>query len=216
MSASEVYNLVCIISASSVFAPIVVSLLKFKVLNTPLRTLFIFLVFCLAADLVSFFLFRYEQMTNVIVNSFTILESGAISFIYYKMYNKPFARACLAMAYLIFLIVAYYVFIAKGGIYRSDEIVSAFEAGLITIISGSYFIKIFSDENNVRLGEHYFYWINLSFLIYFVAAILVFKGSAFIDRCGEPLSYYLYGLHQVFNFICNLLFSVGIWKKKAI
>lgn len=217
MLVNEVYNLVSFIAAGSVLIPIVIFLSKSKALNATLRALFLFLLLSLIADVTSLMLRQCEHAMNIIYNSFTILECGAILFIYLKMYERRWTKGLIVLLFLVFLIFALWSFGFRGGVNWNDENVSALEAGIVITVSGSYFLKILLDETvMVNAAKYYFFWINFAFLIYFCASFLIFKTSNFVNNCQPPLPYYLYGMHQIFNIICNILFSIGIWKMKPV
>lgn len=218
MTLKEIYNIVCILAALSVLCPILMCCIKVEAPNKSLWALLFFLILCFISDAVSFVMMDNDNETNInfMFNIHTVLESVLIFFIYYREYNQPNTKYFVLGSFGLFTIYALIEFVWNGGYNEDDSRVITLEAILVIILSGLYFIKIVLDESITKPSNHYFYWINVSFLIYFSAALLIFMNSTFLNNCSPSTACTLYSIHLLVNIFCNVLFSIGIWKVNQI
>lgn len=214
MSLQELYKLISNIAAFSVLLPIFFSILRIKVLNKTLWALSIYLLLCFTSDRISLILIGSDDIANIVFNSFTIIECTIICFIYYNELIEKKTRFLIRLALGFFLFLASWIFVFRSGFNKVDSLVSTIEALLIIVISGLSFYHFFIDKKITSLGNHYFYWINVSFLLYFSTSLLLFLNTDFIENCSPRSSYLLWGLHQIISIACNILLSVGIWCMK--
>jgi len=203
------YNFLTYASIFSVGVPIAVSLIRFLKLNQALKSLLIYLLISGLCDVVCVFYRENNVLLNVFLNAFTILEGILIFYIYRLELRK---NLIIAVAFGFFSIVCIWQFFIQKQIFLEDTVVSTLEALLVIVLSGLYFHKQLSDDSVTRPTKFYFFWINLSFLFYFGAGLLLFATNDFINRAPVNVASLLWGLHLLVNIGCNLLFAFGVWK----
>lgn len=216
MPSVEIYRIVVYVTSFSITIPILFSILRFKALNKTLRALFIYLILSFSSDIITLFTsLYYPNLTNIILNTFTIIETVAICIIYLFEMRQTKERVLIYIGLLIVLSLAIETFLFEKGLNRGDNVVSPVEAGIFMLVSTIYFYKLFIDPKISKLGDHYFYWVNLSFLIYFSVSFILFMFNEFIERCEQIYAILLWGVHQLILITCNILFLVAIWKNKT-
>lgn len=214
MSLSEIYNLVCVFAAITVLCPIIVAFLRIKAFNKSLKALFLFLILCLISDITSFIIVNTDNSNqiDIIYNTYTVLECICVLTIYFQEYKTRKSRSIILGCFILFIIFAAHQFFWMKKYILDDNSVNSMEAVLIIVLGGIYFIKIILDENLSKLTDQYFYWINLAFIIYFSASLLIFLNSSFLTHCSPAVACVLYSIHLIVNAFCNVLFSIGIWR----
>ena len=215
MQLKIIYKVLTIISAASVLIPICFSIWRIKTLNKSLRVLFFYLLLCLISDALSFTVMDYKSSINTIFNIFTFIECACVCFIYFLEYRKVITKLFVILLFFLFMGYSIKNFILEGRISENDSKVNAFEAGVIILISGMYFIKVLFDESISQPEKHYFYWINLAFTVYFGSAFLLFLTNDFIEHCSHKTTRLLWSIYLIINILSNILISTGICKMKA-
>jgi len=203
------YNFLTYASIFSVGVPIAISLVKFRKLNRVLWCLLIFLLIGGLCDAVCVIYRENNALLNVFLNVFTILE-GLLIFYIYKLELRK--NKIIAVVFTFFSVICVWQFFILKQISVEDTVVSTMEALFVILLSGLYFHKQLSDDNITRPAKFYFFWINLSFLFYFGAGLLLFATNDFINRAPMNIASMLWGLHLLVNIGCNLLFAFGTWK----
>lgn len=216
MSFAEVYNVICIIAAGSVFFPITIAFIRIKAFNPVLKALFLYLILSLVSDVISFCLehSKFKINENIVYNLYSVIEGLFVFNIYLKGYKEKKNRMLVFYATIVFLGFAIWHFLFLEQFFVEDSIVNSIESALVILLSGVYFIATILDENVTKLTDRYFYWINLAFMLYFSASCLIFLNSGFLSRCSERTAVLVYSIHITINILCNVLFSIGIWKMK--
>ena len=216
MSFQQLYKFLCIIAELSLLLPIALCFYKYRAFNNILKALLVFLILNLISDLISLTLVSDPIATNILFNIFTFFECSIIFFIYIQEYKTKSVKALIIILFTFFALYALKKFILDGKYISDDSDISVFEAIIVIFLSGVYFVKIIIDDNILQLGKYSFYWINLSFFLFFSASLLIVENIEFLNRCDTTIACYLYSLYQITNITCNILFSVGIWKTRKI
>lgn len=214
MALAEIYTLLERISAYSVYAPTLLCLFKIKALNRSLWAYFIYLIICIGSDRIGLVFVNDERVSNIIFNVFAIVECGILSFIYYCEFSERKSKILISVTFFAFLFFSIFIFLFQGKIDKADTVVSVIEACTISIYAGLYMVKFLVDRKIAKLERHYFYWINLAFLLYFSSAFLLFLNNDFLKQCTSRTAYVIWGLNLVLNSVTNIFTSIGIWMKR--
>ncbi|MEO6305868.1 MAG: hypothetical protein ABIP51_22165 [Bacteroidia bacterium] len=201
-------------SAYSVYIPTLLCLYRIKALNKSLWALVIYLLLCILSDQLSWFI--NGEYRNVLMNIFTIFEYALIVFIYYEQFDYKKIRLGIIIISITFLFLYIFILIYQKNYSSVDTILSPIESAIIAILAGSYLVKFLVDPKIEKLKKHYFYWINLGFLLYFPVAILLFLSFDFLKVCKPSTLYLVWGIHLILNTIKNILLTIGIWMKRNI
>ncbi len=209
MTFAQTFDLISLVSAISVVVPILAALVKYEMLNPVLKALLIFLLVCAVSDLLCAIYYEKKHLLNIFLNAFTVVEAYLIFYIY----SKELDHSILAiLAIVVISVVSCVQFFFFNLINSEDVVVTTVEAGLVTILASISIYKHLRDENLNHPTQFYFFWINLSFLFYFGAGLLLFAAGDFITHASRNIAYLLWSLYLVINIGCNILFAVGTWK----
>lgn len=201
MSREDFYSSLEYVAAYSVLFPVGVSLSQIRHLNKTLWLLAVYLILCLSIDFLYLNALPNQEKADLIYNVWIIVESFILCLLFFLEAKSTISKWLIASGFCCFLILA--LLLLREDPRSSDTMVSTIEAGLIILISISYFINLLLDTSINHPISHYFFWINLAMIVYFSANILVFlKGS-------ERL---IWGFHEVIAIISNCLISIGIWQ----
>jgi hypothetical protein len=216
MTLTALYNLVFYFSIGSVSVPFVCCLIKLRTLNRTLRVLFIYVMVAAATELLSLHLAVTKNVSayNAVQNSFTLLECTLLSFIYYLEFKRLLSRRIILILLLAYLVIAFCALFYVTGFTQPNNIISTLESCLMIGLATSFFYKVNSELNIPRLKEYYFFWLNSAVLIYFSTSFFLFLFDEYLSKYGFKSFYLLYGVHELTNIACNILFAIGIWKTK--
>jgi len=214
MSTEIFFDVIKHTSGLSVLVPLISCFYRMKALNQISIALFIYLLISVTADLMGLVFMRNQIKTYVIFNSFTIAECSLFIFIYLSQFEGQQTKMLIKVFFLIFLILAFFIFVLNKGFNKQDSVLSSYEAVLLITLSISYFYKVMSELNIAKLNDYYFAWINTGVLIYFIIGFLLFFFSGYIERRGLRTHNFLYSLHWISNIAYNILLALGIWKIK--
>lgn len=212
MESHTFYNLLRNISIASVLIPIICCLLKFKALNLILRALFIFLIISFVFELAGLVIGSNQSETYLLQHIYTIIECSFIIFIYYQIFENRKTKLFIVLFYSLFLVLAFWWFVLREGYKREDSIVNTYEAIFVLVLGWSYLFKLMNELKVYDLKEHYFFWLNFAFVMYFSMAFIFFLFYAYLEQLPIPLFTFLWGLHLLINITSNILISRGIWK----
>jgi hypothetical protein len=116
----------------------------------------------------------------------------------------------------VFLLVFCGIAIFEFSFEKPDPITSCAEAVIIMALALFYFFRIFVNMSIPRLTEHYFFWLNSAFLIYFPSTFLISLFEDIIRNSPHYQIRYLWIIRLFVNIIFNILLTVGICKVKRI
>ncbi|MBL7911672.1 MAG: hypothetical protein JNJ41_11500 [Bacteroidia bacterium] len=208
----ERYGILEKFSAYSVCVPAFLCILKFRALNKSLWALFFYLLLCMLADYLSWV---YNGSNgNFVRNGFTLFEFIFVVFIYYEQLENTKLKLATLIVSLLFIVSCVFILTFQKKYNSTDTTLGSIESAIISILASSYLLIFLLDPKIVSWSKHYFYWINLGFLLYFSSGILLFLTFNFLKTCKPSTLYLIWGIHLLLNTIKNVLFATGIWMKK--
>lgn len=202
------------ISVSSSFIPLFICLIRFKVSNTEIKILFIYIFVSVLSEVFSLILAEQYIKNNIVWNMFTVLECTLIARIYFLRSEVEKSRRIITFFYFLFLLLAFATLILKKGFNLPQSILSIYESWFFIILSYSYFFKMVRELNVDRLTDYYFAWINSAILIYFCMSFFLFLFDWYLEQSDLATYSILYTPHLLVNIAYNILLSIGIWKFK--
>lgn len=216
MTTKAIYTYFEYLSETSGYLPLLISILRFKTLNSTFRVLSIYLLLSILSDRISKSVESSVETMNGIYNTFTLLECTLFTIILYKQYKGKKYQLGSKILFTIFLVTAFYHFVIEGNFYDGDSVVSTTEAATLTLLAAYNFYLMINDDSLPDLSKYGFFWINTGIVIYFSSAFVLFLSNDFIERATGQAGYILWGTHLLLNVITNVLFAIGIWKVKPI
>lgn len=208
------YQILEHVSAFSVLLPVIILIIRFKALNKQLWALFLYFLFCIVAERLSLVFLPDEKKQNIVFNCFTIVEFSLLSFIYYHEATRRSIKNLFLVTWLAFILYGAVVY--NKAIGKSENSVMALEAGIMILFTYLFIYRFYVDDNRIKPTRHYFFWINLAFLIYFSAAFLLVLTLDYINQADARTAMILWGIHNMIGVASNILISWGVWKVKPV
>lgn len=212
MSSEDFYFWLTNGSIVSVIIPICACFIRAKFLTKTVKILFLYLFSCLIADGLSFFFSDQKEVMNNVRNLFTIIECLCLCLIYYIETGDKVLRKVILCTFILFMVLGFKYYIIDGRLTKFEMVVSIVEAAILVSFSTVYLLTFLFSSQIKNLENHYFFWIVLSNLAYFGTALVFFMFRNFIKNAPSDISNLLWGLHDIINIGCNLLFTIAIWK----
>ncbi|PBQ32478.1 hypothetical protein CNR22_12080 [Sphingobacteriaceae bacterium] len=200
------------ISVASILVPIACCIIKRKALNVILRALFVFLILSCLFELTGVIFAANKIETYTTENIYTILECSFIIFMYYKIFETGKTKTLILIFYGFFMLISVYQFLIQKGYHSEDSVVNTCEAVFVLILGWSYLFKLMKELKVYDLREHYFFWLNFGFVLYFSMAFVLFLFYNYLGKLPALFFQYLWSLHLLMNITSNLLISRGVWK----
>ena len=187
-------------------------LLIYRPFNAQLKALFLY---CFISAAIEVFITFIPDMNVVshftLMNSYTILETLIIYYIYYREFKFERSRFMIILN-LVFILVA----IGNYSNKQYSDITSGAEGLTIIALAIIYFYRISGDLSIPKLTNYYFFWINASFLFYFSITSLFFLAVNYIRFLTGMEYKYLWALNHITNILYNILLSIGIIKARQL
>ncbi len=212
MNSSLIFSAISFISVVSVLVPLIVGVVRLRSLNLAMKVLFIYIVVSTLTETLNTLFFFISKENYIVRNSFTLLETFFISWIYFIKFQSRRSRVSITLLFAGYLILAFYMLVIRHGFNQPDNVMNTVEAWFFIILTGLYFKKVITEINDVNISEPYFIWINSAFLLYFSMGFFLFLFTVYLEKCGLQQYYYLYSLHLVTNIAFNIILAIGVWK----
>lgn len=203
------------ISLFSILVPLVLALIKLKILNKQLRILFIYIVVSALTELLSkVFADTSRSGYYITQNLFTFIECICLLTIYSLEYRSRLVNYIITFSFVVFLILAGWDFI----VYENNSLstkTTCFESFVMLILSLAYFYKIQVESTIPDLRGSYFFWLNCGILLYFATSLVLFLSLEYLQNSGEESFQKLWSLHLIGNISYNSLITASLWTVKS-
>lgn len=206
------YYIIFYISIISAFFPVIFSFKNRRTFNKQLNVLFIYVIISLFVEVISAAL---GKTVDLITLAFTILEYTLIAYIFWIELEKKVFRNIIYVTSALFFGALTFSILYLNNLDRTDDIASAIEGFIIMILGITYFFKVFSDLNIPRLTDHYYFWLNSAFLLYFSTSLFLFIFKSYIRSLSIDGATSLWLIHLLINIIYNILLTIGICKHRT-
>jgi hypothetical protein len=191
------------LSIFSPLAPLLIQLVKRTKLNRFQTVILILITVSFASDLISKFILR--RGNYYLLHGYGLMEALLLVYFYSLAIAKHrnviyIVGAVFALFYIVnSLTWEYHKFNTYG---RSIECL------MMIGFSFSLFYQFYSEEEDIFIDQFPLFWINIAILTYFSGAFFSFILSKQILSSKELP----WMLHNLSNFLKNILFAVAIWK----
>ncbi len=149
-----------------------------------------------------------------IYNFYTLVEGIAIMVIYsfvLETKRQKLMAICFVATYSIgFLILA-----LLGKMNNHNYLLVTVEAVIVILLSIVFYFRLINETKTPNLTDHYLFWLNTAFMIYFSGCLFLFVAENFVFNSKSRELRFLWILHNFFNIVYNILLakSVYTWKK---
>ncbi|MHA7056738.1 hypothetical protein ACWGOQ_0005925 [Aquimarina sp. M1] len=207
----EVFQNITLVAFILLFLPLLVSVFRFKYLNSSQRKLFI-LVLCIVLVETTTRLLWYKKINNLPVYHFyAIIEFLLIINIYRTVLSKIYSKlffSIISVAFTVFAVINM-LFFQNLNTFNSN--VTTLLGILVIFLALSYFYTLLKEIEYSALERNPMFWINSGFLIYFSSNLILFFINNNMFKGSTEASYLVWGLHAIVNMVLTIFYTIALW-----
>ncbi|WP_158996407.1 hypothetical protein [Mucilaginibacter sp. L196] len=202
------------LSPASIVIPIIVALLRYKLLNPPFKVLLGFLVFSAIANAVNITLSLHHIPTTIMFHIYTPIEFACISLFYNYLFKGTWQKIMVALVIVlsIFCLVDF-LFIQPG--IQVDTYPDTVEAIIIIAYSVLYLNQQSNIETNDSWGQSGLNWVNIALLIYYGCGLFMFISINYLLHASVSVNAIVWSVFDTILVVESLLFATGFYKCKT-
>lgn len=209
------YDVFGVASAGSLILPLSAGIVRFKHLCTTQIILFLYSVFSIVTDVLTFLTKGYP-LQIVLQNVFTLVEGVCFLLAYAIEFFTPLVKKAAYFSLIVFGVTLIGIILAKSSDSKPTGVPGLIESSLLLLVSIVYlFEKLTAPPDTPMLTDSFFFWVNAAILLYFATSLLPFLFNDYLAKHRGEAMYFI-TLQRVVNIIFNCLLAVGLWKRKAI
>ncbi|MBK0379162.1 hypothetical protein [Mucilaginibacter segetis] len=195
---------------ASTLIPIVAGLLYYKKINTPLRTLLVYLIASFIINVAGIILADHHINNLPLLHFYTIIEIVAIMLYYLKAFGPGKIHKWIKGIMILFPLLCIVNFCFFQSIYEFNTYTRPLEALIIILITGCYF-TIQHDLKNSALITRSGRLVAAGFMIYFCSSLFQFIFSNIVSqKASGDIKLFIWDIHATFVLIMYLLFFRAI------
>lgn len=190
--------------------PIITGIVYYKKLNSPLRTLTLFLIFSLLINVIGIGMAQRHQNNLPLLHFYTIFELLGVLFYYYQAQAEDRIRYWIKIIMVIFPVLCVINFTFLQSLYEFNTYTRPLEAIIIIIFSFIYLNnqKDTEDENVIFTAGK---WVSIGFLVYFCSSLFQFIFSNVVSKSApKDIKSLVWVIHATFVMIMYLFFYIAI------
>ena len=193
------------ISSLSIFFPLVIAVLNFRILNNELKVFAIFLCFAGAVEIITYVMSLYRMNNLWMMNIYALLEGVVFIWLIGKWLGSKKMNVITNGLLVIYIAYWCYTTFLPGDLmaFNSDEL--SIKAIILIILSGYLLVRLGLKEE-VKLTGDFIFWISAGILIYFLISLVVFSSANIILDDSHRAMYFTWTIHSIINILVNLLF----------
>jgi hypothetical protein len=202
-----------VIVPASVIIPIVFAIVKYRHINKPLTTIFLYLLFAgLVNACASVLAFRH--INNLpLLHVYTIIEFLFLGIFFYQFIEQQKVRKLILGSILLFPVFGVVNFSFIQNLHAFNSYARSVEAVLLIVFSVIFFYTQTSDKPDHRWHMQPETWIVTGILIYFSSALVQFSFSNIVSNLvSRNTKLFIWAIHATLVLIMYLLFAVGFAK----
>ena len=194
---------------------ILIGLVKFRALSTPLRIVTVHVLIAGLVELAATILWNNKINNLFLLHVYTIEECGMILWFYSYLLSEGTDRKVFLYVFLGFAALSIANSMFLQGLTRNNTYARSIEAVIIIVCAVRYFYKLLSETKLKSPARSPYFWINTGFLIYFSSSLVLFTLSNYIRGPQyRQLRLDVWTLHAFFAIVLYALIAVGLWKHK--
>ncbi|WP_299313302.1 hypothetical protein [uncultured Aquimarina sp.] len=207
----ELFDGLRLISSFIVVIPLILSVVKIKLLNKVQLRLLYLLIVVFIVEFISNILW-YKKMNNLpLYHFYAVIEFVLIINIYRIVLSKIFSKQVfiiLGVAFTIFAIMNT-LFFQNLNTFNSN--VTTLMGLLVIFLALSYFYALLKEVKYSALETNPMFWINAGFLIYFSSNLILFFINNNMFKGSTEASYLVWGLHAIVNIVLTIFYTIALW-----
>jgi hypothetical protein len=213
---SLAYLYMGVIVPASVIIPIVFAIVKYRHINKPLTTIFVYLLFAGLVNACAAVM-AFRHINNLpLLHVYTVCEFLFLGIFFYQLAGKPTIKKLILGGILLFPVYGLINFTFIQDLHVFNSYTRPVEAILLIVFSLIYFYTQSSDTQPVSWHTQAVTWIVTGILIYFSSSLVQFSFSNIVSSlASRDTKLFIWAIHATLVLIMYLLFSVGFSKCKA-
>jgi len=196
------------------FTPVLVGILNYKYLNTPLKIIFYFtLLYALMDSLNSVMAVIFHQQSKPYVDTLAVLDFPLISAFYMLVLSKRWKSA------IIILLIAYYLlWIIDYWFLEKNNPMNIYPLALQSVLTMLYAIVYMSQQTQANIEEQWstnpVNWISSGLLIYCASAVILTLFYDLMLKVKLSLTVFtvLWEINTLAIVVQFILIAIGIYK----
>ncbi|WP_103864391.1 hypothetical protein [Aquimarina sp. I32.4] len=198
------------LSSFIVIIPLLLSITKFKSLNTIQIRLLHLLILVFIVESISNILWRKKINNLPVYHFFTVIQFLLIINIYREVLSYIYSKSFFIIIGIGFIIFAIINTVFLQNLYTFNSNATTVLGVLVVFFSLSYFYVLLKEAKYSPLENNPMFWINSGFLIYFSSSLILFYINNSMFKGSTEASYLVWGLHAVVNIVLMIFYTVAI------
>ncbi|TYP77024.1 hypothetical protein [Aquimarina intermedia] len=199
------------VSTFIVVIPLLISVLRFRLLTTVQLKLVHLLILVLIVESISNILWRKKINNLPVYHLYTIIEFLLIIRIYWSTLSQLVSKKLLVGISVIFVVLAVLNTIFFQSIYVFNSNITTLLSILVILFSLSFFYITLKDVEYTALEKNPMFWINSGFLIYFSSNLILFFINNYLFEKSTEASFLIWGLHAIVNIVLIMFYTIAVW-----
>lgn len=203
------------ISLASTLPPFTTGLIKYKVLSPQLRTLFFYILVCIAVEILSYIAAKgHVKVFHAIQNLFTVIECEFFLYLFFLEFKSNSTRKIIFIVSILYLLLCALTVFFIATPFKPNNITNTAEACLMMFFAFTYFFRM-RGPGSTKFKDQPFFWINTAILLYFMTTFVVFIFSGKLANKEAPIGFLLFAsLQRIINISFNTIFAISLWKAR--
>jgi hypothetical protein len=199
------------LSPASIVIPIIIALLRYKLLSPPFKVLLGFLVFSAVANAVNVILSLHHIPTTIMFHIYTPIEFTLISLFYNYLFKGAWQKIMVTLVIVICIFCLVDFFFIQPGI-QVDTYPDTVEAIIIIAYSVLYLNQQSNIETNDSWGQSGLNWVNIAFLIYYGCGLFMFISINHLIHASLSVNTIVWSVFDTILVVESLLIATGFHK----
>ena len=200
----------------SVIIPIVFAIAKYRYVNAPLVTIFLYLLFAGVIN-ASAAILAFRHINNLpLLHVYTIFEFLFLGVFFYQVSQRQKIKKLIRGSMLLFPVFCLINFAFIQDLHVFNSYTRPIGALLLISFSLVYFYVQTVDNHDLRWHSQPKTWIVIGVLIYFSSSLVQFSFSNVVStHVSANTKLFIWAIHATLVLIMYLLFAVGFAKCKV-
>ena len=176
----------------------------------PLKVILFYIVYSFINDIALKAVFRNEQLVEVLLRIFTVVEYSLFSLFFYLVVKSAIIKKVIIGLSFVFFAITFYNYYNNPRA-SFDSIPVSVESILIIIYCLYYFYERISEPQVTFIYSSYHFWVIIGILIYLSGAFFLFTQADNLSN-QDKSNYWI--IVYMTNILKNIFFSVAFYIKK--
>lgn len=190
--------------------PIFLGLVKWRVINHPMRAIVILSIVSFASEQATFILRGQGIKSNVFLQIYYIIATGIYFYFYYKILKRPHFKRPLQFIFIITSCVSIYGWFISTNPNLSGALLTAHTVFLL-VLGLIYFGHLFADTEPQPIFRNHLFWINSGLGFYAAGVLTLFISMDYLINVLKVDMYLFWSINNILNIVLHFVYFVGIW-----